>query len=702
MGEDRRRQQARSLLREEKIEPRDDAWMRGFDRSFSRRLGEHGLLGMTLPEERGGGATYLERFAVTEELLRGGAPCAAHWLADRQIGPVIAEFGSPRLQEETLPGIVAGELVFSVAISEPEAGSDVAALGLRATRIDGGWRLDGRKLWTTLAHEADLIYVIARTEQSEDRHRGLTELVVPTDSPGLEIRPIEDMAGQSHFNEVTFEGVEVPDWRVVGEIGGAWRQVMAQLDLERAGPERLLSTYPTLAELARWCGREQEAGATRALGRLAARCTALRAMSRRVAVAMDQGRPVGSSAAVVKDLGGRFEQDVVDVTLECTGARPASAEVAADGLAERLADALRYAPAFTLRGGSSEVLAEIVARRGLRLGAGTERTRPALIEREEVVEAVEDAARRAFAAGDGAETWELAERLGWLDLADASDLDAPTRRRLLVSVLQAQGHAGRGSPVAGQVLAATALLAAGYAPARAREIAMRAVLVTERTETGGRLLLPQVPWGRGARWGVVLDDRPALVDLSEATVTEGCDLAGDALDDLSVPVAAASPLDLPSASRDEIAGLASLLRIAAVAGATRRALDEAVAHAHHREQFGRPLYRFQAVAHRLARAAGACELLDVAVDVAAGSGDPGSLAAAEIEAVRVAREVAEHAHQIHGAIGVTAEHDLHRATLRARGWSLAVDGRAAQTRLGALLATDVDRWWDDTCRAIAR
>jgi alkylation response protein AidB-like acyl-CoA dehydrogenase len=702
MDEDRRRQQTRALLREEKIEPRDDAWMRGFDRSFSRRLGDLGLLGMTLPPEHGGGATYLERFAVTEELLRGGAPCAAHWLADRQIGPVIAEFGSARLQAETLPGIVAGELVFSVAISEPEAGSDVAAIGLRATRVDGGWRLDGRKLWTTLAHEADLIYVIARTEQSDDRHRGLTELVVSADSAGLEIRPIEDIAGQSHFNEVTFEGVEVPDWRVVGEIGGAWRQVMSQLDLERAGPERLLSTYPTLTGLARWCGREEDPTATRALGRLAARCVALRAMSRRVAVAMDQGRAVGSSAAVVKDLGGRFEQEVVDVALECTGLRPASVEVAGDGLAERLADALRYAPAFTLRGGSSEVLAEIIARRGLRLGAGPERTQPALVEREEEVDAIEDAARRAFETTDAAESWSIAERLGWLDLADATDLAETTRRRLLATVMQAQGYAGRGTPVAGQVLAARALLAAGSTPEHTRRVAASAVLAARRSVVGDLLHLSQVSWGREARWAVVLEDRPVLVDLADRAVTQGRDLAGDPLDDLSVPAVAATPLDVSAGDREAVVALASLLRVAAVAGATRRALDEAVAHAHHREQFGRPLYRFQAVAHRLARAAGACELLDVAVDVAARSGDQASLAAAEIEAVRVAREVAEHAHQIHGAIGITAEHALHRATLRARGWSLAVDARVAEARLGGHLAGDVDAWWDETCRAIAR
>src|SRR5690606_5776362 len=126
-----------------------DGWMRGRERDLSRSLGSAGWIGMTWPAPFGEGATQLARLAVTEELLRVGAPVCAHWTADRQIGPSLIRYGSEALQAEFLPRIRKGIVVCGVGLSEPDAGSDLAAIRTRARRVDGGWTIDGTKVWTT-------------------------------------------------------------------------------------------------------------------------------------------------------------------------------------------------------------------------------------------------------------------------------------------------------------------------------------------------------------------------------------------------------------------------------------------------------------------------------------------------------------------------------------------------------------------------
>src|SRR5262249_44886379 len=138
----------------------------------------------------GAGRGYVDRLAVTEELLRAGAPVAAHWIGERQIGPTILRHGSEQLKAEILPLIAAAGAVLCLGMSEPEAGSDLAAVSTRATPVRDGWRLKGRKVWTSHAHLATHAYVLARTEVTDDKHDGLTEFVVDTDSPGITVTPI--------------------------------------------------------------------------------------------------------------------------------------------------------------------------------------------------------------------------------------------------------------------------------------------------------------------------------------------------------------------------------------------------------------------------------------------------------------------------------------------------------------------------------
>ena len=342
--------------------PRSDAWMSVPDPSFSRRLGDRGWLGMTLPSRYGGhDRSALARFVVTEELLAAGAPVAAHWIADRQMGPSILRHGTEEQRARYLPGIARGQCFFSIGMSEADAGSDLASVRTRAREVPGGWEITGTKLWTTGAQYAHAIVVLARTDGSaDDRHAGLSQFIVDLPTPGAAVRPIVSIEGERHFNEVVFDGAVVGTGALLGERGAGWRQVTAELAHERSGPERLMSTVPLLAA---WAGQLQGDGsdpvAMRELGRLTARLWALRQLSLGVAAALAGGQAPDVAAALVKDLGSRFEGDVVETVRKVAGIEPRRG---AGGLAGMLADAVLHSPAFTLRGGTNEILRSVVAR----------------------------------------------------------------------------------------------------------------------------------------------------------------------------------------------------------------------------------------------------------------------------------------------------------------------------------------------------
>ncbi len=345
--------------------PRADVWLSGWDERFTRELGRRGWLGMTIPTEYGGqGATPLDRYVVTEELLAAGAPVAAHWVADRQIGPTLMRFGTEEQRRKFLPGIAAGEVYFGIGMSEPDSGSDLASVRTKAEKVDGGWELTGTKVWTSGAHHAHAFFALARSAPRDDanRHSGLSQFIVELDAPGVQIRPILLLTGAHHFNEVVFDHVFIPDSMVLGEIGSGWHQVTSELAFERSGPERFLSTYPLLTALVGelTAGRAVDGGTRRQLGALVSRLWALRRMSLAIAGALESGDAPELAAAVVKDLGTRYENEVVDAARLLVGIPPDPG--AENGFARLLADAILHAPGFTLRGGTNEVLRGIVAR----------------------------------------------------------------------------------------------------------------------------------------------------------------------------------------------------------------------------------------------------------------------------------------------------------------------------------------------------
>jgi len=342
--------------------PSVDSWMSSWDEEFSVRLASAGFLGLTIPRQYGGqGLGHLHRYVVTEELLAAGAPVAAHWIADRQLAPALLAYGSEEQRGQMLPAIAAGRLYSAIGMSEHGAGSDLAGIQTKATLTSGGWILNGTKVWTSGAHLAHTIVVLARSSPADptNRHTGLSQFLVPRASPGLTISPVPAMSGEHHFNEVDFADVFVPDAAVLGEIGDGWRQATAELSFERSGPERILSTA-RLITAAISATRSEPPSDERTVGQvgeLLARLISLRQLSIMVARALADGRPAANQAALVKDLGTRFEQNSVDAIDELLDGTTLDADMPSMVDTARL-----HQPMFTLRGGTNEVLRGLVAR----------------------------------------------------------------------------------------------------------------------------------------------------------------------------------------------------------------------------------------------------------------------------------------------------------------------------------------------------
>lgn len=342
--------------------PSADTWLTRWDEAFTRSLAERGWLGLTIPREYGGqGKTFLHRFVVTEELLAAGAPVAAHWIADRQIAPTLLRFGTEQQKRAFLPRIARGECFFGIGMSEPDSGSDLASVRTRATRVAGGWRVNGTKVWTSGAHRAEAFFVLARTSplDPDDRHGGLSQLVVDLRGEGVEVRPITSMGGAHHFNEVVLDDVFVRDDMVLGEVGAGWTQVSSELGFERSGPERILSTFVVFAEMlaAMQAGRIPGHGAT---GRQLGRLIGLHHMSLAVSGALERGEPADTAAALVKLLGTTLEGDLVE--LADTHSGDAAPDEESSRLAALVHAGLVQRPGFTLRGGTNEILRGVVAR----------------------------------------------------------------------------------------------------------------------------------------------------------------------------------------------------------------------------------------------------------------------------------------------------------------------------------------------------
>jgi alkylation response protein AidB-like acyl-CoA dehydrogenase len=335
----------------------------GFDREFSRKMGARGWIAMTWPKKYGGHErNALERYVVLEEMLASGAPVSGHWVADRQSGPLILRVGTEQQKRDILPRIAAGELAFCIGMSEPDSGSDLASVRTRASKVEGGFRVNGTKLWTSNAHRSEYMILLARTgEAGEQRHGGLTQFLVDLKSTqGISIRPVHNLAGDHHFNEVVFQDAFLPESSVLGEVGGGWQQVTGELAFERSGPERFLSAFTLLVELTRALGPEPSERGRIALGRLVAHIYTLRRLSRSVAGMLQSGANPAQQAALVKDLGTTLEQEIPEIARLLVDEEPDRDSTRA--FAAVLARTMMNAPSFSIRGGTREILRGMIAR----------------------------------------------------------------------------------------------------------------------------------------------------------------------------------------------------------------------------------------------------------------------------------------------------------------------------------------------------
>ncbi|MEY4173889.1 MAG: hypothetical protein RI900_1054 [Actinomycetota bacterium] len=334
----------------------NDSWINGFSKEFSKELGARGWIGMTWPDNAYSGAQRpaIDRLIVGEEMIKAGAPIGASWFADRQMGPALLTYGTPDQQAEFLPGIVAGETTWCIGMSEPNSGSDLASLKTSAVREGDEFVINGQKIWTSFGNVADYCYLICRTRTDGPPHAGISEIIVPMDTPGIEVRPIKDMTTNRHFAETFFTDVRVPAANLVGTEGAAFKQTMKQLEHERGGIDRLVSNY-ALYRIAL-----EHADTSDPLVRQEIADIEMKYRIGRILVVREVLRqaPEGFSAAT-KCFCTEHETRVSDFVAKVLG--PAAT------LWDDVTRGLVYAPGYTIMGGTSNVMRNILGERVLGL-----------------------------------------------------------------------------------------------------------------------------------------------------------------------------------------------------------------------------------------------------------------------------------------------------------------------------------------------
>lgn len=351
------RNEVRSFLRERLSDFAGESnGTRGFNPTFSRELGRRGWIGSQWPRAYGGRESGpLSRFVILEEILAAGAPVQAHMVGERQSGPLLLRYGTDAQRMRYLPRIAAGECYFCIGMSEPEAGSDLAAIRMKAVRADGGYKLNGTKIWTSLAHLCDFVIVLCRTSpMTSERHMGMSQLIVDLHAAGVSISPIANLSGEHEFNQVFFDDVFVPDEGVIGTVGAGWTQALSELTNERGGPDRYLSNFAALQDVVTRLGLEPNERAAVAIGRLVAHLSSLRQLGKCVAERQAQGEDPALLAALVKELGASYEQDAAEVLRQLI-------PLESPGDNALIEEAVRKAPSYSIRGGSREILLGIIA-----------------------------------------------------------------------------------------------------------------------------------------------------------------------------------------------------------------------------------------------------------------------------------------------------------------------------------------------------
>lgn len=336
----------------------------GVNPEFSRKMASRGWLGMTWPKQYGGHErSALERYVVLEEMLAAGAPINAHYIADRQSGPLILRFGTEQQRMTLLPRIAGGECYVCIGMSEPGSGSDLASVRTRATETPDGFCINGRKIWTSYVQHSHYILLLCKTGPLDESNRsaGFSQFLVDPKTPGITVTPVLNLSGEHHFNEVVFDDVLVPRDALIGELHNGWQQLSSELALERSGPDRFLAAFKLLREMTRVVGQNPSERAAIEIGRVISHILVLRRMSRSIAGMIESGKGAPAlQGAIVKDLGTTLEQELPELARKLFDIEPSPGSD--DALEAVLANIIMHAPSFSIRGGTREILRSTIAR----------------------------------------------------------------------------------------------------------------------------------------------------------------------------------------------------------------------------------------------------------------------------------------------------------------------------------------------------
>lgn len=341
------------------------------------RLAERGWIAPAWPREYGGaGMTLMQQFIFNEELALARAP-RPDLISVSIVGPTLIVHGSEAQKRQHLPAILRGEVRWCQAYSEPEAGSDLASLRTTARRDGDDYVINGQKVWVSEAHRAQWMITLARTDPEAPKHRGITYFLVPMDSPGLVVKPLVNMLGERHFNQVFFEDVRVPRENVVGEENRGWYVATTTLDFERSGIGTSVSLRLMAEDLIERARREPFLrDRLRAyphlrlgLAEMLVEVTVVRMLSYRVISIQARGEIPNREASIAKLLLSEVRQRITRREINLYGCYGALLQPASKGQANPRGAARNYLAAVsaTIAGGTSEIQRNIIAQRGLGL-----------------------------------------------------------------------------------------------------------------------------------------------------------------------------------------------------------------------------------------------------------------------------------------------------------------------------------------------
>ncbi len=335
--------------------------------AWERRLGADGWIGLGWPKEHGGRELGLfQRVIFNEEYARARGPGRIGHIGEHLLGPTLLLFGTEEQKRAFLPGIVRGETIWCQGYSEPNAGSDLAAVSTRARLVDGEWVIDGQKVWTSLAQWSQWCFVLARTDPEAPKHKGLSYLLVPMDQPGIEIRPIRQLTGTSEFSEVFYDGARTAEDNLVGSVNGGWRVAMGTLAFERGestlGQQlNFRNEFEAIVQAARRAGRDRDPVVRQRMADIATRLEIMRLNALRM---LSQEDASGSGpGTVLKLYWATLHRDMGELAIDILGGE-ATLELDAHAAAQRL---FLFSRADTIYAGANEIQRTIIGERALGL-----------------------------------------------------------------------------------------------------------------------------------------------------------------------------------------------------------------------------------------------------------------------------------------------------------------------------------------------